>query len=128
MHDVQGSRIPVQDLTDIVASYCAPVVLMLDLVTFLVWILVGKFMEDRMVGKVGINALVKMVTIFVISCPCVISLCVPMVVIIDASVAAKKGVLFRVCCVKLLVTSDFIHPNLYPVITSRPSLSNMPGT
>ena len=112
MHDVQGSRIPVQDLADIVASYFAPVVLMLGLLTFLVWILVGRFVQDRTMGKAGINALMKMITVLVVSCPCAICLCVPMVVIIAVSVAAKKGVLFKVRCVKLLVTSNFTHPNL----------------
>ena len=112
MHDVQGSRIPIQDLADKVASYFAPVVLVLGLVTFLVWILVGKFVQDRAMGKAGINALMKMITVLVVSCPCAISLCVPMVVVIAVSVAAKKGVLFKVRRAELLLTSNFTHPNL----------------
>ena len=54
----------------------------------------------------------KMITVLVVSCPCAISLCVPMVVVIAVSVAAKKGVLFKVRRAELLLTSNFTHPNL----------------
>ena len=96
MHDAQESRIPIQDLADRVAAYFAPVVLVLGLVTFLIWILVGKFVQDRTTEKAGVGALMKMLAVLVVSCPCAISLCVPMVVVIAVSVAAKKGILFKV--------------------------------
>ena len=128
MHDVQGSRIPIQDLADKVATYFAPMVLTLGLVTFLVWMLVGKFVQDRATGKAGINALMKMITVLVVSCPCAICLCVPMVVIIAVSVAAKRGVLFKVSCVKAFVASDFIHLDFLPAVTSLSNLFNTPGT
>jgi len=107
MHDVQGSRIPIQDLADKVAAYFAPVVLILGLVTFLIWMLVGKFVQDRTAEKAGINALMKMITVLVVSCPCAISLCVPMVVVIAVSVAAKKGILFKVCSGRLFRLPKF---------------------
>ncbi|KAF9644074.1 heavy metal translocatin [Thelephora ganbajun] len=94
MHDAQGSRIPIQDLADKVAAYFAPAILVLGLVTFLVWILIGVVVKIKM-EKAGIRALMKMITVLVVSCPCAISLCVPMVVVIAVSVAAKKGVLFK---------------------------------
>ena len=109
MHDVQGSRIPIQDLSDVVAAYFAPVVLALGLVTFLVWVLIGRFVQGRTVEKAGINALMKTITVLVVSCPCAILLCVPMVVIIAVSVAAKKGVLFKVCCAEFFISHSFIH-------------------
>jgi len=96
MHDVQGSRIPIQDLADQVAAYFAPVMLILSLLTFVIWMLVGKYVQDRTVERAGINALMKTITVLVISCPCGVLLCVPMVIIIAVSIAAKKGVLFKV--------------------------------
>ena len=109
MHDVQGSRIPIQDLADKVAAYFAPVVLVLGLATFLIWILIGKFVQNRTTEKASIDALMKMITVLVVSCPCAISLCVPMVVVIAVSVAAKKGVLFKVRGVEGFASSNFIH-------------------
>ena len=96
MHDAQESRIPIQDLADRVAAYFAPVVLVLGFVAFLIWILVGKFVQNRTTEKAGVEGLMKMIAVLVVSCPCAISLCVPMVVVIAVSVAAKKGVLFKV--------------------------------
>ena len=100
MHDAQESRIPIQDLADKVAAYFAPVVLVLGLVTFLTWILIGNFVEEKTREKAGVEALMKMIAVFVVSCPCAVSLCIPMVVVIAVSVAAKKGVLFKVGCLK----------------------------
>ena len=96
MHDAQESRIPIQDLVDQIAAYFAPAVLVLGLVTFVTWILIGKFVQYKSMEKAGVQALMKMIAVFVVSCPCAISLCVPMVGVIAVSVAAKKGVLFKV--------------------------------
>jgi cation transport ATPase len=114
MHDAQGARIPIQDLADKVAGYFAPVVLALGLATFLIWILVGKFVQDKTTGNAGIGALMKMITVLVVSCPCAISLCVPMVVVIAVSVAAKKGILFKVRWVQLFISSNLIHLDFMP--------------
>ena len=99
MHDAQESRIPIQDLVDKFAAYFAPAVLMLGFVTFLTWILIGKFVQHKTTEKAGVEALMKVIAVFVVCCPCAVSLCVPMVAVIAVSVAAKKGVLFKVGCV-----------------------------
>ena len=109
MHDAQESRIPIQDLADRVAAYFAPVVLVLGLVTFLIWVLVGKFVQDRTAEKAGVEALMKMIAVLVVSCPCAISLCVPMVVVIAVSVAAKKGILFKVRFSDFFVVFNFAY-------------------
>ena len=100
MHDAQESRIPIQDLVDKFANYFAPAVLVLGLVTLVAWILIGKFVEGKTVEKACIGALMKVIAVFVVSCPCAVSMCVPMVAVIAVSVAAKKGILFKVRCVK----------------------------
>jgi cation transport ATPase len=118
MHDAQESRLPIQDLADKVASYFAPTILGLGLLAFVIWIFIGKFVQGRTAEKAGVEALMKMITVFVVSCPCAIALCVPMVVVIAVSVAAKKGVLFKVGCVELLGFFDFTH--LLPFTRSKP--------
>ena len=105
MHDAQASRIPIQDLADKVAAYFAPVILSLGVVTFLIWVFVGRFAQGKTPEKAGVEALMKMITVLVVSCPCAVSLCVPMVVVIAVSVAAKKGVLFKVGRTELLAST-----------------------
>jgi hypothetical protein len=70
----------------------------------------------------------KMIAVFVVSCPCAVSLCVPMVVVIAVSVAAKKGILFKVGRVKFWIVLRI--PLTLPfalVETSPSSLSNTQG-
>jgi cation transport ATPase len=114
MHDAQEARIPIQDLADKVAGYFAPVVLALGLTAFLVWMLVGKFVQGKTTGNAGIGALMKMITVFVVCCPCALVVCIPMVVLITVSVAAKKGILFKVRSIELLISSNFIHLDFMP--------------
>jgi cation transport ATPase len=113
MHDAQEARIPIQDLADKVAGYFAPVVLALGLTAFLVWMLVGKFVQGKTTGNAGIGALMKMITVFVVCCPCALVVCIPMVVLITVSVAAKKGILFKVRSIELLIL-NFIHLDFMP--------------
>ena len=111
-----------------VAAYFTPVVLVLGLATFLIWMLVGKFMQGRTVEKAGINALMKMITVLVVSCQCAILLCVPMVVIIAVSVAAKKGILIKVCVQSSSFPTALFTSALSSVVTSLQSLFHMLGT
>lgn len=96
MREAQDSRLPVQDLADKVASYLAPVVLVLSIVTFIVWILVGLYVRNQSTSVAGIAALKYAIAVMVISCPCAIALAVPMVVVISVAVSAKRGILFKV--------------------------------
>ena len=61
--DAQRSRAPIQRLADVVAAYFVPVVLVVAVLTFLVWALVGP--EPRMA-----HALVNAVAVLIIACPC----------------------------------------------------------
>ena len=94
--EVQDSRLPVQDLADRVASYLAPVILAIAVVVFCVWIAVGIRVRNQDSSTAGIAALRYSISVLVISCPCALVLCVPMVVVISAAVSAKEGVLFKV--------------------------------
>ena len=122
MHDAQESRIPIQDLVDKFATYFTRAVLVLGFVTFLAWILIGKFVEGKTTQKAGIGALMKMIAVVVVCCPCAVSMCTPMVVVIAVSVAAKKGILFKVGCVNFgdLFTTHFF-------LISLSGLSNTHG-
>lgn len=108
MREAQDSRLPVQDLSDKVASYLVPLVLVLSSITFLVWVLVGLFVRHESGSKAAVNALKYAIAVMVISCPCAILLAVPMVIVISVAVCAKHGILFKVspkCCVPICETS-----------------------
>ncbi|KAI0266483.1 E1-E2 ATPase-domain-containing protein [Gloeopeniophorella convolvens] len=92
---LQEARLPVQDLADRAASLLAPVILALGVVVFIIWIVIGLRVREEGSSKAGLAALRYAIAVMVVSCPCAIVLCVPMVVVIAGAVAAKEGVLFK---------------------------------
>ncbi|TFY66263.1 hypothetical protein EVG20_g4834 [Dentipellis fragilis] len=95
MLQVQESRLPVQDMADRAASYLAPTILALSVLTFVVWVAVGLRVRNQSGQDAAVGALRYAVAVLVVSCPCALVLCVPMVAVISAAVAAKEGVLFK---------------------------------
>ena len=86
--EAQGSKPPVQRLADKVASIFVPSVLVIALVTFVVWLLAGG-MEQLP------RAVVAMVSVLVIACPCALGLATPTAVMVGIGKAASRGILIR---------------------------------
>lgn len=86
--EAQRSRAPIQRLADVVASYFVPAVILVALVTFVVWGLVGP--EPRMA-----YALVSSVAVLIIACPCALGLATPMAIMVGSGRGATAGVLIK---------------------------------
>ena len=70
VEEAQSSKAPIQRLADIISGYFVPIVITIALLTFLIWITLvhpGQF-ED---------ALVVMISVLVIACPCALGLATP---------------------------------------------------
>ena len=87
VHEAQGSKAPIQRLADQVAGIFVPVVIALALATFLVWWLV--------VGAGVTDALIRLVAVLVIACPCALGLATPTAVMVGTGSGARRGILFR---------------------------------
>jgi Cu+-exporting ATPase len=72
----------------VVASYFVPVVLIIAVITFTVWALVGP--DPRMA-----NAIISSVSVLIVACPCALGLATPMSIIVATGKGASVGVLFR---------------------------------
>ena len=83
--DAQNSRIRVQDLTDKIAGKFVPFVLVLTVITFVCWMIVGDLQM----------ALVSAVGVLVIACPCALGLATPLGVVVGVGKAASRGILFK---------------------------------
>ena len=94
---LQEARLPIQDLADRAAGWLAPVILVVAVIVFVVWIMVGLRVRKQDFNHAGLAALRYTIAVLVVSCPCAIVLCVPMVIVITGAVAAREGVLFKVC-------------------------------
>ena len=86
--EAQRSRAPIQGLTDTVAGYFVPAVILVALLTFGAWALWGP--EPRLT-----YALVNAVAVLIIACPCALGLATPMSIMVATGRGAAAGVLFR---------------------------------
>ncbi|CAE6481189.1 hypothetical protein ACGC1H_003485 [Rhizoctonia solani] len=104
MRAAQGARLGVQDTADRVAGWLAPVVLVLGTLTLVAWASVGLAAANRVVDpsaraaerrEAVVDSIGYAVAVLVVSCPCAIALCVPMVAVIAVAVGTRRGVLFK---------------------------------
>ncbi len=84
----QATKPAIGRLVDRIASMFVPTVLIIAVVTFLVWMNVGPAPELS-------YALVAMVTVLIIACPCALGLATPMSIMVGVGKAAEYGVLIR---------------------------------
>ncbi len=88
MRDAQLSRAPVQKLADRVSAVFVPTVLVIALVTFVVWLVVG--------GLPALpHAIVAAVSVLIIACPCAMGLAVPTAVMVATGRGAELGLLIK---------------------------------
>jgi P-type Cu+ transporter len=88
VRQAQGSRAPVQQLADRVSGVFVPVVISIAIAAFVVWFDLGP--EPR-----ALHALVAMVTVLIIACPCAMGLAVPTAVMVGTGRGAELGVLIK---------------------------------
>ena len=86
--EAQRSRAPIQHLVDVVSSYFVPAVVLVAVISFSVWGLVGP--QPRMA-----YALVNAVAVLIIACPCALGLATPMSIMVGTGRGATAGVLIK---------------------------------
>lgn len=92
VEDAQASKAPIQKLADQVSAVFVPIVIGIALVTFAAWYW---FVPASLGGQVFTGALLNMVAVLVIACPCAMGLATPTAVMVGTGRAAELGVLFR---------------------------------
>jgi len=86
VQEAQGSKAPIQALADRVAAVFVPGVILIALVTFGVWwFATGEF----------VPALIRLVAVLVIACPCALGLATPTAIMAGTGKGAEKGILFK---------------------------------
>lgn len=93
--DARFSRAKVQALVDRIVGWFVPAIVAAAIITFVIWVAVGRVVQGRSGGGAAASALTYAIAVLAVSCPCAIALAVPMVVLIAGGVAAKQGLVFK---------------------------------
>ncbi len=91
----QGSKAPIQKLADQISAVFVPVVIGIALVTFGVWYFAGIPLAADAEVTVFTRALINMVAVLVIACPCAMGLATPTAVMVGTGKGAEHGILIK---------------------------------
>ncbi len=86
--EAQRSHAPIQKLADLVSSYFVPIVVMIAVITFIVWSLIGP-------SPAFAHALINAVAVLIIACPCALGLATPMSIMVGVGHGAMAGILIK---------------------------------
>jgi Cu+-exporting ATPase len=90
----QGSKAPIQKLADRVSAIFVPAVILVAGLTFIVWYFVIPLPTDSDVSLFT-RALINMVAVLVIACPCAMGLATPTAVMVGTGKGAELGILIK---------------------------------
>jgi len=86
VQEAQGSKAPIQALADRTAAVFVPAVIAVALATFVLW---------WAVGGAFVPAMIRLVAVLVIACPCALGLATPTAIMAGTGKGAEQGILFR---------------------------------
>ena len=95
VEDAQGSKAPIQHLVDRVSAIFVPTVIILAVLTFVIWFFLVPMPPSGADVNGFTRALINMVAVLVIACPCAMGLATPTAVMVGTGKGAENGLLFR---------------------------------
>ena len=84
--EATNTKAPISKVADKVSSVFVPIVITIAIVTFILWLILGKDFAF------AINAFV---TVLVVACPCSLGLATPLAIVISSGVCSRKGILVK---------------------------------
>lgn len=91
----QETKAPIQKMADQISAVFVPIVIAIALLTFILWMVVDP-PASQAGGVTGFTrALINMVAVLVIACPCAMGLATPTAIMVGTGKGAEAGILFR---------------------------------
>lgn len=88
VHQAQTTKLPIENLVDTITRIFVPIVMLLSVITFAVWLVIPDHPSVS-------TALVHAISVLIVACPCAMGLATPMSIMVATGRAAQLGVLFR---------------------------------
>jgi Cu+-exporting ATPase len=86
VEEAQGSKAPIQELADKISAYFVPTVIVIGVLAFITWLLVGEGF---------VFALTVFIAVLIIACPCALGLATPTAVMVGTGIGAENGILIK---------------------------------
>lgn len=86
VEDASGQKAPIARLADKISGIFVPIVIIIAIITFAVWLLLGANLE---------HALTMAVSVLVISCPCALGLATPTAIMVGMGIGAERHILVK---------------------------------
>lgn len=86
VEEAGSSKAPIAKLADKISGIFVPIVIVIALITFGVWMILGQSFEF---------ALVRAISVLIISCPCALGLATPVAIMVGTGVGARNGILYK---------------------------------
>jgi len=94
VEEAQASKAPIQNLADKISAIFVPTVIAIAAITFLAWYFLVPLPADSSVSLFT-RALINMVAVLVIACPCAMGLATPTAVMVGTGKGAQLGILIK---------------------------------
>lgn len=97
----QTKRAPIEQIADILTTYFVPVITLVAILTWLVWLILGvsgvipEDYQDVTSGGWVAYSLQFAIAVFVVACPCGLGLAAPTAIFVGGGLAAKHGILAK---------------------------------
>jgi Cu+-exporting ATPase len=88
VEEAQGSKAPIQRLADEVAGIFVPVVIIVALAVFAIWLFLVPAADFA-------DAIIRLAAVLVIACPCAMGLATPTAIMVGTGKGAENGILFK---------------------------------
>ena len=84
--EASNTKAPIAKIADTVSSYFVPIVILLAILTFLAYLILGYDFSE---------SLIVFVTILVVACPCSLGLATPLAIVVSEGLCANNGILVK---------------------------------
>lgn len=84
--EASNTKAPIAKVADKVSGYFVPTVIVIAILTFMIYLVIGQSFE---------TAITTFVTILVVACPCSLGLATPLAIIVSEGLCASNGILIK---------------------------------
>lgn len=84
--EATNTKAPIAKMADIVSGYFVPFVIIIAIITFIIYLILGNNLDE---------SITTFVTILVVACPCSLGLATPLAIIVSEGLCATNGILVK---------------------------------